>query len=420
MDPPAVRPARFVGIDLHKTYLVLAAVDAEQQVVRPPRRLALAEFEASVATHLRPTDAVVLEATGNAWHLHDRIRPLVASVTVAHPLLVRLITAARVKTDARDSVRLARLLAADLVPAVWVPPPAVRELRALVAHRRRLVGQRTQTRNRLHAVLHRHDRLPPPGDPFARGQRAWWDALELVPSERLRVRQDLALLDALAPLLAEVEAELLRQSTTSPWAEQTAFLVQLPGIGVLTAMVLLGAVGEVGRFPSAKRLVGYSGLGASVHASGQTHRAGGITKQGRRELRAAMVEAAWVAVRQHPHWRAEFARLTRRLDERKAVVAVARKLLVAVWHVLTDRVADRHADSEAVARKLMVWAARGGTARRTGVSRGAFVRRQLTRLDLGAELTTLRYGSDRVRLPPPDSAATVPRPDGDQVAVETS
>ena len=104
MDPPVVRPARFVGIDLHKTYLVLAAVDAQQQVVRPPRRLPLAEFEASLAAHLRPTDAVVLEATGNAWHLHDRIRPLVASVTVAHPLLVRLITAACVKTDARDSV----------------------------------------------------------------------------------------------------------------------------------------------------------------------------------------------------------------------------------------------------------------------------------------------------------------------------
>src|SRR5262249_27224293 len=160
---------------------------------------------------------------------------------------------------------------------------------------------------------------------------------------------------ALAPLVAEAEAELLRLSTAAPWAEEAAFLVQLPGVGALTAMVLLAAIGEIGRFPSAKKLVGYSGLGASGPASGPTRRTGGVTQQGRRELRAVVVEAAWVAVRRHPHWRAEFARLAARLGERKAVVAVARKLLVAVWHVLTERVADRRAEAEAVARKFMVW-----------------------------------------------------------------
>jgi hypothetical protein len=90
---------------------------------------------------------------------------------------------------------------------------------------------------------------------------------------------------------------------------------------------------------------------------------------------------------------------------------------VAVWHVLTDRVADRHADPEAVARTFMVWGARGGTARRAGVARGAFVRRQLTRVHLGAELTTLRYGGERVRLPPPDAAAGIPISAAQEVAV---
>lgn len=90
---------------------------------------------------MRETDAVVLEATTNAWYLCDQLRPLVSFVTVAHPLLVKVITTARVKTDARNTLHLARLLAADLIPTVWVPPEEVRELWAFIAHRTRLIRQ---------------------------------------------------------------------------------------------------------------------------------------------------------------------------------------------------------------------------------------------------------------------------------------
>src|SRR5258706_16106558 len=96
-------------------------------------------------------------------------------------------------------------------------------------------------------------------------------------------------------------------------------------------MALLAAMGDISRFPSAKKLVGYSGLGASVHDSGQTHRSGPLTKQGRRELRTVLVEAAWSAVLPHPHWHTEFDRLVPALGTGKAIVAIARKLLVVVW-----------------------------------------------------------------------------------------
>ncbi len=105
--------SRFVGIDLHKNYLVVGAVDAQQKVVLPPRRLPLSEFADWHAQHLLSSDAVVLEATANAWTLYDQLVSHVGAVTVAHPLLVKLITAARVKTDAQDTLKLARLLAAD-------------------------------------------------------------------------------------------------------------------------------------------------------------------------------------------------------------------------------------------------------------------------------------------------------------------
>jgi transposase len=167
----------------------------------------------------------MLEATTNAWHLHDQLVPLVASVRVAHPLLVKAIAAAKVKTDARDTMTLARLLAAGFIPAVWVPPPAVRELRALVAQRRRLIQLRTQVRNRLHSVLHRHNLLPPEGDLFAAAQRAWWQELPVPASERLRVRQDLSLLDSFALLITELEAKLVRLSTIEPWVAQVPFLL---------------------------------------------------------------------------------------------------------------------------------------------------------------------------------------------------
>jgi transposase len=85
-------------------------------------------------------------------------------------------------------------------------------------------------------------------------------------------------LDQLALLISEVETQLNRLSLAEPWAELTPYLLQLPGIGLITAMTILSAIGQIERFPSAKKLVGYAGLGAKVHASGQTHPTGGITK----------------------------------------------------------------------------------------------------------------------------------------------
>ncbi|MFQ6000346.1 MAG: transposase [Anaerolineae bacterium] len=113
-------------------------------------------------------------------------------VVVVHPHHVKLIAASMVKTDRIDTSVLARLLAANILPAIWVPPIYVRELRALVSHRRRLVKQRTAAKNRLHSVLHRHNIVPPEGDPFSEANRQWWCNLPISSSERLRVRQDLS------------------------------------------------------------------------------------------------------------------------------------------------------------------------------------------------------------------------------------
>lgn len=382
---------RYVALDVHRTYVVVGAVDAQQAVVLAPRRLHLDELLPWAQQHLGAGDAVVLEAMGNTWHVYDQISPLVSSVTVAHPLMVKMITASRVKTDRHDVLRLARLLAANLVPAVWVPPQDVRHLRRIVAHRTNLIRQRTQIRNRLQGVLQQHNIFPPQGDLFAAQRRCWWETLPLQSVERLLVLQNLALLDALTPLIAQVEKEFLQLSTSERWQAATTRLVQLPGISAINALVLLSAIGDISRFPGPKQLVGYAGLGASVHDSGQMHRGGRITKQGRTEMRSTLVEAAWMAVRYSPYWAERFETLARRIGKGKAIVAIARRLLVTVWHVLVDESVDRHADPQAVARKLMHWGDDCRREVRRGLSRIEFVRGRLAHLGLASQVPRFTY-----------------------------
>jgi transposase len=263
----------------------------------------------------------------------------------------------------------------------------------LMSHRRRLVKVSPRVKNRMQSLLHRHHLVPPTGEVFSQANREWWANLDVSLTERLHLKHDLATVKQVEEQLAEVEAELNRLSTAEPWASPMLYLMQLPGLGLITALTVLAAIGDVTRFESAKKLVGYAGLGASVHDSGMTHRTGRITKTGRRDLRHVLVEAAWAAVEHHPYWKAEFARLARRMDENKAVVAIARRLLVAVWHVLTESAADKHAQPQMVATKLMRWSWELTDEQRGGLTTRQFIRVQLMKLQLGEDLTHFRYGN---------------------------
>jgi transposase len=250
-DPPVQGFSRFIAIDIHKHYLMIGGIDAEQRIVLQPRKVELHRWLEWAQANLHPSDAVVLEATTNAWSIYDQVVTLVGRVVVAHPAKVKLIADARVKTDRVDVLTLAKLLRADMLPEVWVPPTHVRDLRALLSHRRRLVALQTTAKNRLQSVLHRLNLKPPKGDLFAQKQRGWWNELDLSTTERLRVDQDLATLAHVQAQIEAVDTELRRLSTSEEWAEQVPYLVQLPGIGLLTAMTVLRAVGDITRFGAA-------------------------------------------------------------------------------------------------------------------------------------------------------------------------
>jgi transposase len=384
---------------------VAIAVNPAGEQIGGPWRADLLDLASWAKRHLTRQDAVALEMSTNTWTVYEDLLPLVHSVIVVHPPHVALIVRAQVKTDQRAALALAQLHAKGLLPAVWVPPAAVREQRATIAQRTKFTRLSTQAKNRLHAALHRHHLpLPAEGSPFALANRAWWLALPVSASERARLQSDL---DTLA--FAEQQVAALTTALTADAAqdERLPLLVQLPGFGVINSLTVLAAIGDIRRFETAKHLVGYAGLGTRVHDSGQLHRTGRITKAGRRDLRAALVEAAQTAANTHPHWQAELARLEPRLGRNKAIVAIARKLLVAVWHVLTENQADRFAQPEHVARKLLNYTYKvGRTNRRPGQSTAEYVREQLDRLQMGADLAGIAHGRRTIPLPPSQLKAT--------------
>ncbi len=392
------KPLRFIGLDIHKEYFVASGVNAQQETVFGPQRVPNTQLEVWIEKHLTKHDAVVIEMTTNTYEMYDALVPHAHSVTVVHPPHVALITRAQVKTDRKAALGLAQLHAAGLLTGIWIPPQPIRDLRALIAERWKMVRLKTQAKNRLHAVLHRHHLLPPEGrDLFAEDTRNWWEHLPLTPLELVNVQCDL---DTLA--FAEKQINRLKECLAQAAAqdERVPLLVQLPGIGLIGAMTILAALGDISRFPTARQLVGYAGLGARVHESGKTHDTGRITIAGRRDLRHTMVEAAQSAVRTHEHWKDELARLEPRLGRPKAIVAITRKLLVALWHVLTEAVADCFADDTQVACSFFALAYKVGV-RNLPEKKSAlqFTREQLDRLRLGRDLEKVPWGSKTFKLP---------------------
>jgi transposase len=198
-------PKRFVGLDLHKYYLVATAVDQDLNKVYGPKRVELTELQVWMGKTLTPEDAVVLEMTGNTWQVHDELLPHVHSVTVVHPPHVALIVRAQVMTDKIAALLLARLHAKGLLTGIWVPPQDVRDLRTLVAQRQKMTAIKTQAKNRLQATLHRYHILPPEGKLYEAETRAWWLELPVSKLELVRIQSDLDTLTFSEQQIANVE-----------------------------------------------------------------------------------------------------------------------------------------------------------------------------------------------------------------------
>lgn len=402
-ETEAIPIDRYIAIDIHKHYVLLGGMNAQKEWVLRTRKVRMSRFPEWVLKNLKPTDAVVIESTSNAWEIYDLIAPLVAKIVVANPLKVGQIAGAKVKTDRLDVERLLTLLIADIVPEVWVPPHHVRDLRSLISHRWRLHKQIAMTKNRLQSFIHRFNLIPPEGALFSEENRPWWQEQDFSTMVRFQIEQDLLILEHLSNHKEAIHQELACLSNRDPWASDMVFLMQIPGLGVVLSMTVLSAIGDISRFEHAKNLVGYAGLGAGVHDSGQKHQGKGITKAGRKELRWALVEAAWSAVGSSPYWKTLYEDLKKRgKHSNEAIVAVARKMLVAVWHVLSKREPVCHASEEDLAYKMVIWSQRMNQEALRGMTRQQFVKYGLLRLGAGQDLTRIERNGVPRRIAPTD------------------
>jgi len=380
---------RYVALDIHKHYCVIAGVDREGRVLLPAVRVEHADLEGWLKKNLCSTDHVVIESTTNAWHVYDLLAPLAARVVVANPIKVKQIATARVKTDIRDTLILARLLAANLVPEVWVPPVHVRQMRQLLSQRRQLVETHTQILNRMHSVAHRHHLQHERGKRFNEKTTGWQKDKTLSSLEQFQLTLEMENLAYIEKQIERISKEVRKLCHQKPWAESMTYLMQLPGFGVITAMTVLAAIGDIQRFETAKHLASYSGLTPGLEQSGTKHRGKGITKEGRRELRWALVEAAQMAVKSDPLLKMKFQALQKRMHRNQAIVAIARHLLELVWYVLTRRQPYRHFSHERIAYKYLTWAWRMDEEARGGLTRQQFTRYYLMRLGIGHDLTRI-------------------------------
>jgi transposase len=270
----------------------------------------------------------------------------------------------------------------------------------LLSYRWRLVKMSTAIRNRLRSLLHYHNIAAPEGNITTEENLAWWQKLDISPLENLRLEQELSMLEQVKANIKAVETELGRMSNTEPWASKAVFLMQLPGVGIVITMTILSAIGDIQRFENPKKLVGYAGLGAGVHDSGLKHRDKGITKSGRKELRWALVEASWQAIRSNSRLRAEYERLCQRKHPNQAIVAIARKLLVTIWYVLSNKQPYNRYSEEDLAYKMLTWAWHIDKDALNGMTRQQFAKYGLMRLGVGVQLTRIVRGNYPRRLAP--------------------
>jgi transposase len=323
---------QYVGIDWAYRRAAWCALSEggaiSQEGAVPADEDGLAKLVLGLGTEVR---ACVEMMSGAVW-VRDRLQAAGWQVQVAHARKVRDVAPLACKTDKVDARVLAELCRRDLVPELWIPSLDDRALRERLRRRTHLVRMRASAMNRIFGLLTQWglrlslERLRAP-DAMAllesRGVPATW---------RRSIAEALAVIDLLDRRIAPLEAELGPLAQADP---RVLLLRTIPGVGELLGLTIATEIGDVARFASSRRLIGYAGLAPRVNQSGDRSRTGALSKAGSRTLRWAAVEAAQHAWRPTNPWHRLYSDLADRQGKNPAKAAVARKVLIAAWHVLS-------------------------------------------------------------------------------------
>jgi transposase len=283
-----------------------------------------------VLTLGREVSACVEMMSGAVW-VRDQLSAAGWDVQVAHARKVRDVAPLACKTDKVDARVLAELCRRDLVPSLWVPSLDERALRERLRRRMHLVRLRASAMNRVFGLLTQWGlRIP-------LGRLRADDAMQLLADRgveetwRRSIAEALAVIELFDERLAPLEREL-RQAAKAD--ARVILLKTIPGVGDLLGLTLASEIGDVSRFSTPRKLVGYAGLAPRVNQSGDRSRTGALSKAGSRTLRWAAVEAAHASWRPTNPWHQHYSELVKRAGKNPAKTSVARKVLTACWHIL--------------------------------------------------------------------------------------
>ena len=327
---------KFVGIDLHKQTIVVCVVNQEKKVIERKRFLcAEPQRIRSYFAELGIFQAVV-EATASYEWLVTLLDPLAERMVLAHPGKLRVIAESVKKSDKLDAQVLAEFLAMDLIPPAYRPSPREREHRVLVRHRVGMRRQVSRLKIKVRRVLanynaDRRDLFTAAGWAYLKEVSATLSAADQFVLKQLR-----AALKHAEKQLKDAQVRLRQFAKKAPAREQEAreLLRSAPGVGEVVSEVVLAELGQVSRFRSAKKMCAYSGLVPARRESAGKAKDLGISKQGSSFLRWVMVQAAWQAIRVSLKWQAVYEAIRQRRGNRKAIVAVARRLLAVLYTLL--------------------------------------------------------------------------------------
>jgi transposase len=321
----------YIGIDLHKRYSVYTAMDVKGNIIKQRRvehdSKDLDEFVSS----LDEDDNIAMESTINWYYFYELFETRTQNISLAHPAKTKVIAQAKLKNDKVDSEMLAHLLRTDLLPEAYIPAKETRDLRELLRYRASLVRFRTQIKNKIHAILSKNGIIFPYSNLFGKAGMAFLKGLELRESYRQPLDGYLNIIQQINIQIHDVSKDIDHIAELDQGAQ---LLMSIPGIAEYSALLILSEIGDVSRFSQENKLVSYAGLAPSVRSSGGKTYHGHITKQGSRWLRWILIQAVPHVVAGSPDYRCLYNKLAARKGKGTAKVAVARKLLIAIYYML--------------------------------------------------------------------------------------
>lgn len=324
----------YVGLDYHEDTIRVCILEQDQKVLfnrdqpNDVRRVA-----AAISLFGQPA-GVALEACCGAAEFATELGALTGwNVRLAHPGYVQRMKYGPDKTDAHDAEILADLLRTRHLPEVWLADHLTRQLRRLVRYREGLKAERKNVKLRIRALL-REERVRQPGaSPWTKAWRQW--LLTALPGEQSQwvMQRLLEQLQRLETELAAVE-ERMAQATADD--ADTQRLLSLPGVGLVTAVMLRAEIGRFDRFRSGKQLSRFCGVTPCNASSGRRQADAGLIRAGNSELRAVLIQTAQRLPRCDPRWKAMKDHLCRTKPANVATCAIANRWLRRLYHVMRE------------------------------------------------------------------------------------